>query len=102
MKKDELKNIKNFIYNVLEIFQHQEEFLADDSGLYNFENPMFDKAFNYLLPQKKLKEKEVKKVLLVCYRCGETFKANALFDKNGVSINTMPRLCSKCIIEEKK
>lgn len=49
MTRGERKKIKDFIFNVLQIFQHQEEFLADDSGLYNFENPMFDKAMNYIL-----------------------------------------------------
>lgn len=53
MTRDERRKIKDWIYNVLLIFQHQEEFLADDSGVDNFENPMFDKAENYILGIKK-------------------------------------------------
>lgn len=53
MKKDERKKIKDFIFNVLQSFQNQEEVLADESGLYNFENPMFDKAMEYILGVKK-------------------------------------------------
>lgn len=46
-------------------------------------------------------EKEVKKVSLVCDRCGKQFFYNVLFDKNGVSVNTIsnPLLCSNCIVE---
>ena len=53
MTREERKKIKDFIYNVLQIFQHQEEFLADESGLDNFQNPMFDKAMEYILGIKK-------------------------------------------------
>lgn len=49
MTRQERKKIKDWIYNVLLIVQNQEEFLADDSGLYNFENPMFNKALYYIL-----------------------------------------------------
>ena len=49
MKKDERQKIKDFIFNVLQIFQHQEDFLADESGLANYENPMFDKAMSFIL-----------------------------------------------------
>lgn len=49
MTKEERQKIKDFIFHVLQVFQHQDEFLADDSGLENYENPMFDKAFDYLL-----------------------------------------------------
>lgn len=47
--------------------------------------------------------RKVKKVSLICDRCGETFLYNVLFDKKGVSINRInsPLLCSKCIIEVK-
>jgi transposase len=49
-------------------------------------------------------EKEVKKVSLICDRCGKPFKYNVLFDKNGVSVNTIktPLLCSKCICGDSK
>lgn len=100
MTREELEKIKDFIYNVLMVFQNQDEFLADDSGLGNFENPMFDKARSYILKKKKIKQ--IKKISLVCDRCGEHFKANVMFDKNGVSISQIPRLCSKCIVEVKK
>lgn len=56
MTIDERKKIKDFIFNVLQIFQHQEEFLADESGLANYENPMFDKAFSYILKNNKRKK----------------------------------------------
>lgn len=56
MKRCELEKIKNFIYNVLLIFQHQEEFLADESGLANYENNMFDKAISYILKTKEVKK----------------------------------------------
>lgn len=49
MTRKERKEIKNWIYNVLLIFENQEEFLADESGLYNFENPMFNKAEKFIL-----------------------------------------------------
>jgi hypothetical protein len=44
-------------------------------------------------------EKDVKKISLVCDRCGKPFFYNVLFDINGVSVNTIktPLLCSKCI-----
>lgn len=60
MTRDERDKIKNFIYNVLMVFQHQDEFLADDSGFENYENPMFDKAISYILKKNKVK-KECKK-----------------------------------------
>ncbi len=49
-------------------------------------------------------EKEVKKVSLICDRCGEPFLHNVLFDKNGVSVNTIksPLMCSKCMVYVKK
>ena len=49
----------------------------------------------------KNEEKDVKKVSLVCDRCGKQFFYNVLFDKNGVSVNTIsnPLLCSNCIVE---
>lgn len=53
MTREERIKIKDWIYNVLLIFQHQEELLADESGLDNFENPMFDKAQKYILGKKK-------------------------------------------------
>ena len=56
MRRDERKKIKDFIYNILLIFQHQEEFLADESGLGNFENPMFDKALSYIVGNNKSKK----------------------------------------------
>lgn len=49
MTRYERRKIKDWIYTVLLIFQHQEEVLADDSGLSNFENPMFEKAMHYIL-----------------------------------------------------
>ena len=52
MTRQERTKIKDFIYNVLLIFQHQEEFLADENGLGNFENPMFDKALWYINERK--------------------------------------------------
>ncbi len=47
---------------------------------------------------------EVKKVSLICDRCGEPFLHNVLFDKNGVSVNTIksPLMCSKCMVYVKK
>lgn len=53
MNKTERKKIKDFIYNVLLIFQNQGEYLADDSGFENYENPMFEKAISYILGVKK-------------------------------------------------
>lgn len=52
----------------------------------------------------KNEEKEVKKVSLICDRCGQPFKYNVLFDKNGVSVNTIktPLLCSNCICGDSK
>lgn len=49
MNKLERQKIKDFIYNILIIFQNQNEFLADDSGFSNYENPMFQKAMLYIL-----------------------------------------------------
>lgn len=48
MKRSELIEIKDFIYGVLQIMYHQDEFCIDDK-LCNFENPMFDKAINYIV-----------------------------------------------------
>lgn len=53
MTRKERSEIKSFIYNVLLIFQHQEEFLADESGVPNYENEMLNKAMNYILGVKK-------------------------------------------------
>ena len=49
----------------------------------------------------KNKERDVKQIKLVCDRCGKQFFYNVLFDKNGVSVNTIsnPLLCSNCIVE---
>lgn len=41
------------------------------------------------------------KVKLLCDRCGNMFLYNVLFDKNGVSINPITRLCSNCFVEVK-
>ena len=53
MTRKERSEVKDWIFNILQIFRHQEEFLADESGLDNFENPMFDKAESYILGIKK-------------------------------------------------
>lgn len=52
MTREKRKKIKDWIYNVLIMVQNQEEFKADDSGLDNFENSMFDDALYYILGHK--------------------------------------------------
>lgn len=44
---------------------------------------------------------KVYKVKLVCDRCMKTFLYNVIFDKKGVSINPITRLCSNCFVEVK-
>lgn len=101
MTRKERSEIKDWIFNVLEIFRHQDEFLADESGLDNFENPMFDKAESYILGIKKMKitvcasancmnrgcfknylvrwfhgGEESKKIIPLCKKCASLWRKN--------------------------
>ena len=101
---EENKRTLNFNLDIVQYFVIDEAFNTVDfyySAKDHIDIPLTNEQIKKLKEIGVLKndEKEVKKVSLVCDRCGQPFFYNVLFDKNGVSVNTIktPLLCSKCI-----